>query len=284
MFAASFPLASLFAMVNNIFEIRSDAWLLCRAHQRPIWRVQEDIGSWASVIFFISIINTVVNAAITAFVGAQLDDTNGTFTTRIRRADLWMIAVLIEHCVLACKFLVKVILPEEPEWVATAKAAIEYRQDLTDGPESLMPRSVQKQRETVEKAMEIHQSRADEMHALLVAWHKADVDSSGSLDQAEFANLVKNTQYCQDVSEDELKELYARVDTDGDGRVDRKELEAWERSERAKDKAKREALLADLEEARDAPGANGNGIHSIVSATPDLEVSGLEQPDSQNTV
>ena len=76
-------------------------------------------------------------------MGAQLDDTNGSFLTRIRRADLWMIAVLIEHCVLACKFLVKVILPEEPEWVASAKAALEYRQELMEGVESLMPRSVQ---------------------------------------------------------------------------------------------------------------------------------------------
>ena len=43
----------------HLDQMRSDAWLLCRAHQRPVWRVQEDIGSWASVIFFISIVNTV---------------------------------------------------------------------------------------------------------------------------------------------------------------------------------------------------------------------------------
>jgi hypothetical protein len=273
-------------MCNNILEIRSDAWLLCRAHQRPIWKVQEDIGSWASVIFFISIINTVVNAAITAFVGAQLDDTNGTFTTRIRRADLWMIAVLIEHCVLACKFLVKVILPEEPEWVATAQAAIEYRQELVDGPESLMPRSVQKQRATVEKAAEIHKSRADEMHTLLVAWHKADVDSSGSLNQAEFTKLVKSTQFCQNVTEDEMKELYNRVDTDGDGKIDRQELEAWERSEREKDKARREAELMRREsdlaawekeqrkrsfEARGVQAANGNDVDSELLVVPDSD-------------
>ena len=247
LFAASFPLAALFAMGNNLLEMRSDAWLLCRAHQRPIWQVQEDIGSWASVIFFISVINTVVNAAITAFVGAQLDDTNGTFTTRIRRADLWMIAVLIEHCVLACKFLVKVWLPEEPEWVATARAAIEYRQELVDSPDSLMPRSAQKQRKTVDKAAEIHQSRADEMHTLLVAWHKADADSSGHLDQEEFAKLVQNTEFCKDVTEDELRELFARADTDGDGKIDRAELEAWERSEREREKERREQLLIERE-------------------------------------
>lgn len=270
LFAASFPLASLFAMMNNILEIRSDAWLLCRAHQRPIWKTQEDIGSWASVIFFISIINTVVNAAITAFVGAQLDDTNGTFTTRIRRADLWMIAVLIEHCVLACKFLVKVILPEEPEWVATAKAAVEYRQDQIEGPESLMPRSVQKRRLAADKAAQIHKSRADEMHSLLVAWHKADEDNSGTLDLSEFTELVAHSQFCQDVTTEEVKALYERVDTDGDGQIDRRELEAWERNEREREKMKREETmlnteqqLADWEEEQRQldMAQNGNGVH-----------------------
>jgi Ca2+-binding EF-hand superfamily protein len=270
LFAASFPLASLFAMMNNILEIRSDAWLLCRAHQRPIWKTQEDIGSWASVIFFISIINTVVNAAITAFVGAQLDDTNGTFTTRIRRADLWMIAVLIEHCVLACKFLVKVILPEEPEWVATAKAAVEYRQDQIEGPESLMPRSVQKRRLAADKAAQIHNSRADEMHSLLVAWHKADEDNSGTLDLSEFTELVAHSQFCQDVTTEEVKALYERVDTDGDGQIDRRELEAWERNEREREKMKREETmlnteqqLADWEEEQRQldMAQNGNGVH-----------------------
>jgi len=256
--------------MNNILEIRSDAWLLCRAHQRPIWKTQEDIGSWASVIFFISIINTVVNAAITAFVGAQLDDTNGTFTTRIRRADLWMIAVLIEHCVLACKFLVKVILPEEPEWVATAKAAVEYRQDQIEGPESLMPRSVQKRRLAADKAAQIHKSRADEMHSLLVAWHKADEDNSGTLDLSEFTELVAHSQFCQDVTTEEVKALYERVDTDGDGQIDRRELEAWERNEREREKMKREETmlnteqqLADWEEEQRQldMAQNGNGVH-----------------------
>ena len=166
-------------MCNNILEIRSDAWLLCRAHQRPIWRTQEDIGSWHSVIFFVSLINTMVNAGLTAFVGSQLDDTGGTFLTRIRRADLWMVAVLIEHAVLGCKFLVKVILPEEPEWVATSKAALEYRQELIDSAESLMPTSVRRQRRAAELAEMNYTSKADEMHELLKAYKRADADDSG---------------------------------------------------------------------------------------------------------
>ena len=111
MFAASFPLAGLFAMLNNIFEMRSDAWLLCVGHQRPRFKPQEDLGSWETVLFVVSIVNTMVNAGLTAFVGAQLDDSGGTFTTRIRNPRLWAIAVLIEHTVLALGFILKMLIP-----------------------------------------------------------------------------------------------------------------------------------------------------------------------------
>jgi anoctamin-10 len=127
MFAASFPLAGLFAMLNNIFEMRSDAWLLCVGHQRPPFKPQEDLGSWERVLFIFSLINTVVNAGLTAFVGAQLDDSGGTFTTRIRDPRLWAIAVMIEHAVLSVKFILKTLMPSEPDWITGAKEVLGAR-------------------------------------------------------------------------------------------------------------------------------------------------------------
>lgn len=133
-----------------------------------------------------------------------------------------------------------------------------------------MPRSVQKRRLAADKAAQIHKSRADEMHSLLVAWHKADEDNSGTLDLSEFTELVAHSQFCQDVTTEEVKALYERVDTDGDGQIDRRELEAWERNEREREKMKREETmlnteqqLADWEEEQRQldMAQNGNGVH-----------------------
>ena len=42
--------APLLALINNITEIRGDAYKLCRGFRRPEWRVCEDIGSWHVVL------------------------------------------------------------------------------------------------------------------------------------------------------------------------------------------------------------------------------------------
>ncbi len=183
MFAASFPLAGLFAMLNNIFEMRSDAWLLCVGHQRPPFKPQEDLGSWETVLFVVSIVNTMVNAGLTAFVGAQLDDSGGTFTSRIRNPRLWAIAVLIEHAVLASKFILKTLTPSEPDWISGAKEALEFRQNQ---PDDLMPASVKRERE----AMQTFATSLQDGETTVVS---ADAVTSPGVATAAFAGSVGST-------------------------------------------------------------------------------------------
>ena len=45
-FAPVFPLASLCALINNIIEIRSDAFKMCYLYQRPFGQRVGDIGKW----------------------------------------------------------------------------------------------------------------------------------------------------------------------------------------------------------------------------------------------
>lgn len=46
LFSSVFPLAALFALLNNITEIRSDAFKMCRVFQRPFSVSAKDIGAW----------------------------------------------------------------------------------------------------------------------------------------------------------------------------------------------------------------------------------------------
>ena len=45
LFAASFPLAPLLALLTNLFDIRVDAWRMLWWYQRPIAVIAEDIGT-----------------------------------------------------------------------------------------------------------------------------------------------------------------------------------------------------------------------------------------------
>lgn len=46
LFSSVYPIAALWAVLNNVLEIRADAFKLCKVYQRPISRRVKDIGAW----------------------------------------------------------------------------------------------------------------------------------------------------------------------------------------------------------------------------------------------
>eukprot|EP00657_Telonema_sp_P-1_P009422 TRINITY_DN3609_c0_g1_i2.p1 TRINITY_DN3609_c0_g1~~TRINITY_DN3609_c0_g1_i2.p1 ORF type:complete len:762 (-),score=247.85 TRINITY_DN3609_c0_g1_i2:108-2393(-) len=69
-FAVAFPLCALMALVNNVIEIRSDAFKLLAAHQRPEPRQAEDIGSWYTIMDVMTYISIATNCAVVFFVSS----------------------------------------------------------------------------------------------------------------------------------------------------------------------------------------------------------------------
>ncbi|KAJ8315864.1 hypothetical protein KUTeg_008014 [Tegillarca granosa] len=66
-FVAAFPLAPLFALINNIIEIRLDAYKFVTQWKRPLAERAQDIGIWFGILRGISAIAVVSNAVIIAF-------------------------------------------------------------------------------------------------------------------------------------------------------------------------------------------------------------------------
>ena len=46
LFSSAFPLAAVCALLNNVIEIRSDAFKLCAIFQRPFGQRARNIGTW----------------------------------------------------------------------------------------------------------------------------------------------------------------------------------------------------------------------------------------------
>lgn len=46
LFSSVYPVAAFWAVVNNILEIRADAFKLCLLYQRPMNKRVKDIGAW----------------------------------------------------------------------------------------------------------------------------------------------------------------------------------------------------------------------------------------------
>ncbi|KAF5905064.1 anoctamin-1 isoform X1 [Clarias magur] len=67
LFVASFPLAPLFALLNNVFEIRLDAKKFVSEYRRPIAARAKDIGIWYNLLRGLSKVAVIVNAFVISF-------------------------------------------------------------------------------------------------------------------------------------------------------------------------------------------------------------------------
>ncbi|KAF8960106.1 Anoctamin-7 [Entomortierella lignicola] len=67
LFVTAFPVAPIFALLNNVLEIRVDAYKLLTRHRRPIAQPVQDIGSWSTIMVFITYISVWTNACLIAF-------------------------------------------------------------------------------------------------------------------------------------------------------------------------------------------------------------------------
>ncbi|XP_017260946.1 anoctamin-5b isoform X2 [Kryptolebias marmoratus] len=72
LFVASFPLAPLLALFNNILEIRVDAWKFTTQFRRPVASKARNIGAWQEILNAVAILSVVTNSFIMAFTSDMI--------------------------------------------------------------------------------------------------------------------------------------------------------------------------------------------------------------------
>lgn len=63
LFVASFPLAPLLALFNNILEVRVDAWKFTTQFRRPVAAKARNIGAWQEILNVVAILSVVTNVS-----------------------------------------------------------------------------------------------------------------------------------------------------------------------------------------------------------------------------
>lgn len=66
-FVAAFPLAPMFALINNVIEVRLDAYKFVTQLRRPLAARAQDIGIWFAILQGLMTVSVATNAAIIAF-------------------------------------------------------------------------------------------------------------------------------------------------------------------------------------------------------------------------
>lgn len=122
LFSSAFPLAAFWALLNNVIEIRSDAFKLCTSKQRPFGQHVSSIGSWQYAMEVIGMLGVTVNCALLGISG-QLQDVFPQYSA----IGIFLIVAFLEHAILGLKLAISIAIPDIPGWVQTELAKLEYK-------------------------------------------------------------------------------------------------------------------------------------------------------------
>merc|ERR1719411_2363982 len=122
LFSSAYPLAGLCALLNNMIEIRSDAFKLCFIHQRPFPERVQNIGCWQTAMEVMGFIAVMVNCGLIGLSGPV-----HRIFPNITGAQTVILIIVLEHMMLLVKLGISAAIPDVPHHVAVQLAKAEYK-------------------------------------------------------------------------------------------------------------------------------------------------------------
>jgi hypothetical protein len=117
LFASAFPIAPLMALMNNVVEIRTDAFKLLDAYTRPEYSGAQSIGTWYSILELLGIFAVVTNCLLIGFSFAPINTLLSEDYFHVFAA-----IVVMEHIILAAKYVISILIPDVPGWIKKEQA------------------------------------------------------------------------------------------------------------------------------------------------------------------
>ncbi|KAL3668845.1 hypothetical protein V7S43_006137 [Phytophthora oleae] len=113
-FSLAFPLAPLLALLNNLLELRTDAFKLCHTRQRPLAHKASGIGVWLHVLQIMSVLAVLTNCFHLAYSTSLLERAIPSVTATQK---VWVVFG-IEHLLLLLKIWLACAVPSVPREVS----------------------------------------------------------------------------------------------------------------------------------------------------------------------
>ncbi|KAG7390984.1 hypothetical protein PHYPSEUDO_006119 [Phytophthora pseudosyringae] len=113
-FSLAFPLAPLLALLNNLLELRTDAFKLCHTRQRPLAHKASGIGVWLHVLQLMSVLAVLTNCFHLSYSTSLLER---AFPSVTASQKVWIVFG-IEHLLLLLKVWLACVVPSVPRDVS----------------------------------------------------------------------------------------------------------------------------------------------------------------------
>ncbi|KAK3565135.1 hypothetical protein QTP86_034392 [Hemibagrus guttatus] len=123
LFSCVYPLTAVLLLINNITEIRGDAYKICRLFRKPFSPPECGIGVWQTAFEVLSFLSVMSNCWL-LFLAPRIK----VFTqdAGLSPSLVLVFFILVEHILIIMKMILAFIIPDEPDWVRIKMQQIEY--------------------------------------------------------------------------------------------------------------------------------------------------------------
>lgn len=125
LFASISPFAAIAAFINNLIEIRIDAYKLCCVYRRPFAKRAKNTGAWLLAFEAMIVMSIITNCGL-LYMQPEIRE----MAPSRSKEEIILTFVVVEHILLAIAWALNKGIPDRP-WavrVALAKADYESRQ------------------------------------------------------------------------------------------------------------------------------------------------------------
>ncbi|XP_074617984.1 anoctamin-10-like [Acropora palmata] len=126
LFSSAYPMAAFWALLNNVIEMRTDAFKMCRIYQRPFAETANSIGAWQVAFEALSVIAVITNCALIGLAAKSAE-----WLPEMTTINAVLMFVAIEHFLLGVKFVLALVIPDVPQWVQDEMARQQYKDKLS---------------------------------------------------------------------------------------------------------------------------------------------------------
>ncbi|XP_039279552.1 anoctamin-10 isoform X2 [Nilaparvata lugens] len=122
LFSAIYPMAAFWSVINNVLEIRSDAFKLCCVYQRPMSRRVKDTGAWQRAFQALCAMSVLTNCGLLC-----LQPSLRALAPDMSPVEWVLLFVALEHVLLGTRQVLHYAIPDKPDWVRIQLARINYQ-------------------------------------------------------------------------------------------------------------------------------------------------------------
>ncbi|KAI1890080.1 hypothetical protein AGOR_G00169530 [Albula goreensis] len=123
LFSCVYPLTAVLLLLNNVTEIRTDAFKICRLFRKPFSAPVANMGVWQAafeILGFVSVISNCWLLLLSPRVKEFCQE--GGFSSR----NALLFAILVEHVLIIIKMILSFAIPDEPDWIRIKREEIEF--------------------------------------------------------------------------------------------------------------------------------------------------------------